>query len=86
MKVHLCSLPFLRALTGASFISALIIPRWFRSLLFILLTHVADLNSTVSMEMIWVEPGTFMMGSPESEAGRSTSETQHEVTLTMDFT
>ena len=24
--------------------------------------HVAELNSTVSLEMIWVEPGTFTMG------------------------
>ena len=32
--------------------------------------HVVDLNSTVSLEMIWVEPGTFTMGSPESEVGR----------------
>jgi len=44
-----------------------------------------DLNSTVSLEMIWVEPGTFTMGSPTSEAGRSTNETQHEVTLTQGF-
>ncbi|MDA8989786.1 SUMF1/EgtB/PvdO family nonheme iron enzyme, partial [Opitutales bacterium] len=47
--------------------------------------HFADLNSTVSLEMIWVEPGTFTMGSPTSEAGRSTNETQHEVTLTQGF-
>ena len=47
--------------------------------------HTADLNSTVSLEMIWVEPGTFTMGSPESEAGRSTNETQHEVTLSNGF-
>jgi formylglycine-generating enzyme required for sulfatase activity len=48
-------------------------------------THTADLNSTVSLEMIWVEPGTFTMGSPESETGRKTDETQHEVTLTNGF-
>ena len=32
-----------------------------------------------------MEPGTFTMGSPESEAGRSTNETQHEVTLSNGF-
>ena len=42
---------------------------------------VPDLNLT----MIWVKPGTFMMGSPESEAGRSSNETQHQVTLTKGF-
>ena len=47
--------------------------------------HTVELNSTVSLEMIWVEPGTFMMGSPETEAGRSNDETQHEVTLTKGF-
>jgi formylglycine-generating enzyme required for sulfatase activity len=39
----------------------------------------------LSLEMIWVEPGTFTMGSPESEPGRSLDETQHEVTLTNGF-
>jgi len=48
-------------------------------------THTADLNASVALEMIWVEPGTFTMGSPTSEAGRSSSETQHEVTLTQGF-
>ncbi len=32
--------------------------------------HIVELNSTVSLEMIWVEPGTFTMGSPTTEAGR----------------
>ena len=35
--------------------------------------------------MIHVEPGTFTMGSPESEQGRQGDETQHEVTLTQEF-
>jgi formylglycine-generating enzyme required for sulfatase activity len=48
-------------------------------------THTVDLNSTVSLEMIWVEPGTFTMGSPETEEGRGNDETQHEVTLTKGF-
>ena len=47
--------------------------------------HVVELNSTVNLEMIWVEPGTFTIGSPESETGRGTNETQHEVTLTTGF-
>ena len=38
-----------------------------------------------AIEMIWVEPGTFMMGSPESEEYRSDDETQHEVILTEGF-
>jgi len=50
---------------------------------------------TASIEMIWCEPGTFMMGSPENEKGRELDnnnkvkkkddETQHEVTLTKGF-
>jgi formylglycine-generating enzyme len=42
---------------------------------------VPDLNLT----MIWVEPGTFMMGSPETEEMRRKDETQHQVTLTEGF-
>jgi formylglycine-generating enzyme required for sulfatase activity len=33
----------------------------------------------------WIEPGTFLMGSPESEAERYDDETQHQVTLTQGF-
>ena len=47
--------------------------------------HTIDLNSTVDLEMIWVEPGTFTMGSPTTEAGRNTDETEHNVTLTNGF-
>ncbi|MBO4544642.1 MAG: formylglycine-generating enzyme family protein, partial [Verrucomicrobia bacterium] len=39
----------------------------------------------VNMDMIWIEPGTFMMGSPEDENGRDYNETQHEVTLTRGY-
>ena len=35
--------------------------------------------------MIYVESGTFTMGSPTSETGRGTDETQHQVQLTKDF-
>jgi formylglycine-generating enzyme required for sulfatase activity len=35
--------------------------------------------------MLWVNPGTFMMGSPTTESGRKNSETQHQVTLTQGY-
>jgi formylglycine-generating enzyme required for sulfatase activity len=42
-------------------------------------------DPTVDLEMMWVEPGTFMMGSPTTEVGRSNDEAQHQVTLTKGF-
>ena len=39
----------------------------------------------VEMEMIYVAPGSFMMGSPESEEGRFDNESQHRVTLTKGY-
>ena len=48
-------------------------------------THVVDLNATVAMQMLWVEPGTFTMGSPSNEANRGSDETEHNVTLTKGF-
>ena len=47
--------------------------------------HLLELNSTVDLEMIWVDPGTFTMGSPVTETGRQTNETEHNVTLTKGF-
>jgi formylglycine-generating enzyme required for sulfatase activity len=44
-----------------------------------------DLNATVAMDLIWCPPGTFTMGSPVTEAGRGTDETEHNVTLTKGF-
>jgi formylglycine-generating enzyme len=41
--------------------------------------------ANLSMEMLWVEPGTFEMGSPNTVAGRDNNETQHTVTLTEGF-
>ncbi len=35
--------------------------------------------------MVWIEPGTFMMGSPESELDRLADEAFHEVTLTQGY-
>jgi formylglycine-generating enzyme required for sulfatase activity len=48
-------------------------------------TLTVDLNSSVSLDMIWCPPGTFMMGSPETEDGRNFDETEHEVTLTQGY-
>jgi len=43
------------------------------------------LAEDVDLDMIWVEPGTFMMGSPEDELGRESDEYQHQVTLTQGY-
>lgn len=43
---------------------------------------VEDLDKDVSLEMVTIPGGTFLMGSPEAEKGRSESEgPQHEVTV-----
>ena len=42
---------------------------------------IADL----SMEMLWVKPGTFEMGSRSSEKNRADDETPHTVTLSQGF-
>ena len=43
------------------------------------------LATDVDLDMLYVEPGTFTMGSPTTEAGRATNETEHNVTLTQGF-
>ncbi|MBO4544775.1 MAG: SUMF1/EgtB/PvdO family nonheme iron enzyme, partial [Verrucomicrobia bacterium] len=43
------------------------------------------LASGVDLTLIWIEPGTFMMGSPENEFGRFTDEDLHQVTLTKGY-
>ena len=48
-------------------------------------TKTFTLPGGVEMEMVYVEPGSFTMGSPESEAGRGGDEPQHRVTLTKGF-
>ena len=45
----------------------------------------SDIYKAVKLVLRRVEPGTFTMGSPESELGRSSDETQHEVTITKPF-
>ena len=39
----------------------------------------------VQMFFRWIEPGTFMMGSPDDEKGRYDDEEHHEVTLSQGF-
>ena len=43
------------------------------------------LAETVDLDMNWIAPGTFTMGSPSGELGRGDNETQHEVTLTQGY-
>lgn len=48
-------------------------------------TTVVLLNG-ITMEFVWIEPGTFVMGSPETEVGRDEDEgPQHEVTISRGF-
>ena len=44
-----------------------------------------DLGKEIKLEMVLIPAGKFMMGSPASEVGRKSDETQHEVTLTKPF-
>ena len=44
-----------------------------------------QLATGVNLDMLWVPPGTFTMGSPTTEAGRSSTETEHNVSLTKGF-
>jgi formylglycine-generating enzyme required for sulfatase activity len=46
----------------------------------------ADLTiQGITQRFRWIEPGVFLMGSPESEAERYHGEVQHQVTLTQGF-
>ncbi|WP_051228280.1 formylglycine-generating enzyme family protein [Oceanospirillum beijerinckii] len=46
----------------------------------------ADLNLFgITQRFRYIEPGTFMMGSPAEEAEREDNETQHQVTLTQGY-
>ncbi len=42
-------------------------------------------TNSLGMKFAWIPPGTFLMGSPPSEAERYDDETQHKVTLTRGF-
>jgi len=45
----------------------------------------AELTNSIGMKFRLIQPGTFMMGSPASEAGRDSDERQHQVTLTKQY-
>ena len=40
---------------------------------------------SINYKMVYIPPGTFMMGSPSNEPERDSDERQHEVTLTNGF-
>jgi formylglycine-generating enzyme required for sulfatase activity len=44
-----------------------------------------DYLNSIGDRMVWCVPGTFQMGSPETEVGHAKDELQHEVTLTQGF-
>ena len=44
-----------------------------------------DLGKGIKLEMVLIPAGKFMMGSPASETGRGSNETQHEVTITKPY-
>jgi formylglycine-generating enzyme required for sulfatase activity len=39
----------------------------------------------LGLKMVWIKPGTFMMGSPKKEKSRDLNETRHRVTLTKGY-
>ena len=42
-------------------------------------------SSAADLELLWVEPGTFTMGSPDTESGRDSNEAQRRVILSEGF-
>jgi formylglycine-generating enzyme required for sulfatase activity len=40
---------------------------------------------SINYKMVYIQPGTFMMGSPSNESERDSDERQHKVTLTKGF-
>ena len=44
-----------------------------------------EIKNSLGMKLVYIPPGKFTMGSPETEAGREAQETPHEVELTKGF-
>ncbi len=47
--------------------------------------YTIDLPGKQKLDMVWIKPGSFKMGSPENELGRDSDETQHEVKISKEF-
>lgn len=45
----------------------------------------STIKNSIGMEFVKIPSGTFMIGSPVSEKGRNTDETQHQVTISQSF-
>jgi formylglycine-generating enzyme required for sulfatase activity len=44
-----------------------------------------EITNSIGIKLMRIPKGKFLMGSPESEKGRSSDETQHEVTISQNF-
>ncbi|MBT3310970.1 MAG: formylglycine-generating enzyme family protein [Desulfobacterales bacterium] len=44
-----------------------------------------SIKNSIGMEFVYINPGTFIMGSPPGEYGRFPNEVQHKVTITKGF-
>ncbi|MFM9117282.1 MAG: formylglycine-generating enzyme family protein, partial [Planctomycetota bacterium] len=44
-----------------------------------------EIANSLGMKLVYIPPGKFTMGSPESEPGREAQEVQHEVEFTKGF-
>ena len=47
--------------------------------------HVKVIANSIGMKLVAIPAGEFMMGSPDSEKGRKSDETQHRVRITKPF-
>jgi formylglycine-generating enzyme required for sulfatase activity len=44
-----------------------------------------DVGKNVKLELVWINPGIFQMGSPASEPNRNSDEVQHQVSIRQGF-
>jgi hypothetical protein len=49
------------------------------------MTSGESFTNRLGMKFVYIKPGTFLMGGPESEKGRDDDERQHEITLTKGY-